>query len=291
VFHPEHPRFATQPFIIRKRDGAANYASSDLATALYRSEHFHADGTAYVIDFRQGDHLQQLFLTVRKWFERTGRRPPRLEHVDFGTVLGDNNKPLKTKSGDNIRLKDLLNEARERAYLLVAERGADFTESERRAIADVVGVASVQYADLSQNRSSDYVFSWDKMISLEGNTAAYLLYAVARIRSIFRKAGLDPSHPPVAGATAPETPQELALARKLVQFADGVQLATAQLRPHFLCLYLFELAGAFSTFYAADKVIVDDPPIRARRLLLCHRGLIVLETGLHLLGLRTLERM
>jgi arginyl-tRNA synthetase len=291
VFHPEHPRFATQPFIIRKRDGAANYASSDLATALYRSEHFHADGTAYVIDFRQGDHLQQLFLTVRKWFERTGRRQPRLEHVDFGTVLGENNKPLKTKSGDNIRLKDLLDEARERAYQLVAERGADFTESERRAIADVVGVASVQYADLSQNRSSDYVFSWDKMISLEGNTAAYLLYAVARIRSIFRKAGLDPSHPPVADATAPETPQELALARKLVQFADGVQLATAQLRPHFLCLYLFELAGAFSTFYAADKVIVDDPPIRARRLLLCHRCLIVLETGLHLLGLRTLERM
>ncbi|HVU17631.1 MAG TPA: arginine--tRNA ligase [Candidatus Didemnitutus sp.] len=291
VFHPEHPRFATQPFIIRKRDGAANYASSDLATALYRSEHFHADGSAYVIDFRQGDHLQQLFLTVKKWFERTHRPQPRLEHVDFGTVLGENNKPLKTKSGDNIRLKDLLNEARERAFRLVTERSADFPEAERRAIADVVGVASVQYADLSQNRSTDYVFSWDKMISLEGNTAAYLLYAVARIRSIFRKAGLDPSSPPVAQATSPETSAELGLARKLVQFADAVQLATAQLRPHFLCLYLFELAGEFSTFYAADKVIVDDPAIRARRLLLCHRTLIVLETGLHLLGLRTLERM
>jgi arginyl-tRNA synthetase len=291
VFHPEHPRFATQPFIIRKRDGAANYASSDLATALYRSEHFKVDGAAYVIDFRQADHMQQLFLTVRKWFEKTGRKLPKLEHVDFGTVLGENNKPLKTKSGDNIRLKDLLDEARERAYQLVTERSADFPEAERRAIAAVVGVASVQYADLSQNRSSDYVFAWDKMISLDGNTAAYLLYAVARIRSIFRKAGLDPTVPPVSGASQPDTPQELALARKLVQFADAVQLATSQLRPHFLCLYLFELAGDFSSFYAADKVIVDDPPVRARRLLLCHRTLIVLECGLHLLGLRTLERM
>src|SRR5262249_40043753 len=263
---------------IRKRDGAANYASSDLATALYRSEHFHADGSAYVIDFRQGDHMQQLFLTVKKWFERTSRPLPRLEHVDFGTVLGENNKPLKTKSGDNIRLKDLLNEARERAFRLVTERSADFPEAERRAIADVVGVASVQYADLSQNRSSDYVFSWDKMISLEGNTAAYLLYAIARIRSIFRKAGLDPSAPSIAGATPPETATEQRLARKLVQLADAVQLATAQLRPHFLCLYLFELAGEFSTFYAADRVIVDEAPVRARRLLLCHRTLVVLET-------------
>ena len=206
-------------------------------------------------------------------------------------MLGENNKPLKTRSGENIRLKDLLTEARERAYALVSERSSDFPEAERRAIAGVVGVASVQYADLSQNRSSDYVFTWDKMISLEGNTAAYLLYAVARIRSIFRRAGLDPSQPPIAGASAPETPQELALARKLVQFSDAVQLATAQLRPHFLCLYLYELAGAYSAFYAADKVVVDEPAVRARRLLLCHRTLIVLETGLHLLGLKTLERM
>jgi arginyl-tRNA synthetase len=150
----------------------------------------------------------------------------------------------------------------------------------------------VQYADLSQNRSSDYVFSWDKMISLEGNTAAYLLYAVSRIRSIFRKAGLDAAQPPDSAATAPESPQELALARKLVKFSDATQLATTTLRPHFLSLYLYELAGEFSAFYAADKVIVDDPAVRARRLLLCHRTLIELETGLHLLGLRTdLARM
>ena len=291
VFHPEHPRFAKQPFIIRKKDGAANYASTDLATALYRHDHFKIDGAAYVIDFRQSDHMDQLFLTARKWFAATGRKLPQLEHVDFGTVLGEDNKPLKTRSGENIKLRALLDEARERAYQLVSEKSADFSEAERRAIADIIGVASVQYADLSQNRSSDYVFTWDKMISLDGNTAAYLLYAVARIRSIFRKAGLDVTQPPVAGATPPETATELALARKVVQFADAVQLATNQLRPHFLCLYLYELAGAYSAFYAADKVIVDDPAVRARRLLLCHRALIVLETGLHLLGLRTLERM
>ena len=292
VFHPEHPRFKTQPFLIRKKDGAANYASSDLATALYRSENFQADGVAYVIDFRQSDHMDQLFLTTKKWFEQTRRPLPQLEHVDFGTVLGEDNKPLKTRNGENIRLKDLLHEARERAFQLVSTKNPDFPEAERRAIADVVGVASVQYADLSQNRSSDYVFTWEKMISLEGNTAAYLLYAVARIRSIFRKAGFDPAQPPVSGATAPATAAEIMLARKLVKFSDAVQLATNNLRPHFLSLYLYELAGDYSSFYAADKVIVDDPALRARRLLLCHRTLTVLETGLHLLGLRTdLARM
>ncbi|MBP6507817.1 MAG: arginine--tRNA ligase [Opitutaceae bacterium] len=291
VFHPEHPRFKTQPFIVRKKDGAANYASSDLATMLYRTEHFKIDGAAYVIDFRQSDHMDQLFLTAKKWFEQTGRKLPQLEHVDFGTVLGENNKPLKTRDGENIRLKDLLAEARDRAFQLVSAKNPDFPEAERRAIADIVGVASVQYADLSQNRSSDYVFAWDKMISLEGNTAAYLLYAVSRIRSIFRKAGLDAAQPPVADATAPDSPQELALARKLVKFSDAVQLATNTLRPHFLGLYLYELASDFSTFYAADKVIVDDPAMRARRLLLCSRTLLVLETGLQLLGVRTLQRM
>lgn len=303
VFHPEHPRFAKQPFIIRKKDGAANYASSDLATALYRAEHFKADGIIVVTDFRQADHFEQLYLTVRKWFAAKNYRVPELHHVTFGSVNGEDGKALKTRDGGIIRLKALLDEAKERSYQLVSAKSPDFPEAERRAIADIVGVASVQYADLSQNRSSDYVFAWDKMISLEGNTAAYLLYAVSRIRSIFRKAGLDAASPVLAGegrapvpvadaATAPESPQELALARKLVHFSDAVQLATHTLRPHFLCLYLYELAGEFSAFYAADKVIVEDPAVRARRLLLCHRTLIELEAGLHLLGLRTdLERM
>lgn len=296
VFHDEHPRFSRNaerpnPFMVRKADGASGYASTDLATALYRTEHFKADGIVVVTDFRQGDHFEQLFLTVKKWFAAKNYRLPELHHVTFGAVTGEDGKALKTRSGDVIKLKALLDEAEDRAFALVNEKSPELPEAERRDIARAVGIGAVQYADLSQNRSSNYVFSWDKMLALDGNTAPYLLYAVARVRSIFRKAELDPAQPPVAGASAPETPQELALARKLVQFADAVQLATNQLRPHFLGLYLYELAGAYSAFYAADKVIVDDPAVRARRLLLCHRTLIVLETGLHLLGLRTLERM
>ncbi|MFA5264231.1 MAG: arginine--tRNA ligase [Opitutaceae bacterium] len=290
VFHPEHPRFKTQPFIIRKSDGAANYASTDLATIRYRTEQFHASGVLYVVDKRQSDHFEQLIITARKWYEKEGRPLPYLEHLDFGTVLGENGKPLKTRSGDNIRLKDLLGEAVERARRLVDEKSAELSEQERAQIASIVGIGSVQYADLSQNRSTDYVFAWDKMISLDGNTAAYLLYAIARIHSIFRKLGIKPGDDE-SKASALETPTEIALARRLVKFADAVQLSTAQLRPHFLSMYLYELAGEFSAFYTADKVAVEDAAIRNRRLLLCARTLLVLETGVGLLGLRTLQRM
>lgn len=292
VFHPDHPRFKTQPFIIRKSDGAANYASTDLAAILYRAEHDKAYGVIYVVDSRQRDHFEQLFLTASEWFKRTGRALPKLHHVDFGTVLGENNRPLKTRDGDNVRLNDLFTEATDRAYALVSEKNPQLPEAERRNIAEIVGVGSVRYADLGQNRSSDYVFAWEKMISFEGNTAAYLLYAAARLHSIFRKQGLAlADEPSLAGAAAPETPGEISLARKLVKFADAVRLAADTLRPHFIGLYLFELAGEFSTFYDSDKVLVDDPVVRARRLLLCRRTLLILETGLDLLGLRTLERM
>jgi arginyl-tRNA synthetase len=292
VFHPEHPRFKTQPMIVKKSDGAANYATTDLATILYRAEHFHATVVLYVVDKRQSDHFEQLFLTARKWFERRGTPLPRLEHVDFGTVLGEDGKPLKTRTGDNVKLKDLLDEASVRAFALVTEKSPEFPEDERRRIAEVVGTGSVQYADLSQNRASDYVFSWGKMISLEGNTAAYLLYAIARIRSIFRRHGLECGDPAAeAGADAFQTPGEIALARRLVKFPDAIRLAGETLSPHFLCLYLYELAGEFSAFYNADRVIDAEAPARARRLLLCARTLLILETGLNLLGLRTLERM
>ncbi|MBI5771708.1 MAG: arginine--tRNA ligase [Verrucomicrobia bacterium] len=324
VFHPEHPRFKTQPFLMRKADGASNYASTDLATALHRVEQFKADGIVVVTDFRQGDHFEQLFLTVKKWFAAKSYRLPELHHVTFGAVTGEDGKALKTRSGDVIKLKDLLNEAEDRAFAIVAEKNPDLPEAGRRDIARAVGLGAVQYADLSQNRSSNYVFSWDKMLALDGNTAPYLLYAVARIHSIFRKLGLDPAgdcHPlddkPIptpprekpdvchlmddkhpgarmafeAGATAFETAAELALARKLAKFPDAIRLAGDTLRPHFLCLYLYELAGEFSAFYTADKVAVDDSGIRARRLMLCARTLLILETGLHLLGLRTLTRM
>jgi len=292
VFHPEHPRFKTQPFIIRKSDGAANYASTDLATMLYRTEHFHADAIAVLTDARQADHFEQLWLTTQKWFDRTGRKAPRFTHVSFGSILGEDGKAIKTRSGDPIKLKALLAEAVDRAYTLVTEKAPDLSEAERRDIAAAVGIGAIRYADLAQNRSSDYVFSWDKILSFEGNTAPYLLYAVSRVRSIFRKAGLDAADASAtAGATPPETAAELSLARKLTTFPVALQLTTTQLRPHFLCTYLYELAGEFSSFYAAEKVIVDDPAVRARRLLLCSRTLLLLETGLHLLGLRTLARM
>jgi arginyl-tRNA synthetase len=292
VFHPEHPRFKTQPFLIRKGDGASNYGSTDLATALYRAEHFHADGIVIVTDYRQGDHFEQLFLTLQKWFATKKYRLPELHHVTFGAVTGEDGKALQTRDGGVIKLKALLDEAEERALAIVVEKNPELDEATRREIAKVIGIGAVQYADLSQNRSSNYVFSWDKMLALDGNTAPYLHYAVARIHSIFRKLGLEPgAWTTNAAATALETPAELALARKLVKFPDAIRLATETLRPHFLCLYLYELAGEFSAFYTADKVAVEDPAIRARRLLLCACTLITLETGLHLLGLRTLQRM
>ena len=292
VFHPEHPRFKTQPFLIRKADGASNYASTDLATALYRTEHFHADGIVIVTDYRQADHFEQLFLTVKKWFEAKHYRLPALHHVTFGAVTGEDGKALRTRDGGVIKLKALLDEAEERAFAIVSEKNSELPEGDRREIARAVGTGAVQYADLAQNRSSNYVFSWDKMLALDGNTAPYLLYAVARIHSIFRKIGATPGDPGTeSAATLPETPGELALARQLTKFPDALRLATDTLRPHFLCLYLYELAGEFSAFYTSDKVAVEDPAVRARRLLLCARTLLVLETGLRLLGLRTLTRM
>lgn len=297
VFHDEHPRFnrhveRPNPFIIRKADGASNYASTDLATMLYRAEHFKADAIAILTDTRQSDHFEQLWLTTKKWFEKSGRKLPRFEHVTFGSILGEDGKAIKTRSGDPIKLKDLLGEAETRAFAIVTEKSPELPEAERRDIASAVGIGAVRYADLAQNRSSDYVFAWDKILSFEGNTAPYLLYAVARIRSIFRKHGLDPSDTSaIAGASAPETSGEMGLARKLAGFASTLRLTTTQLRPHFLCTYLYELAGEFSTFYTADKVLVDDPAVRARRLLLCARTLLILETGLRLLGLRPLTRM
>jgi len=290
VFHPEHKRFAKQPFIVRKADGASNYATTDLATILYRTEHFKADGCIYVVDARQSDHFEQLFLTVEKLYRKRGWQLPELNHVSFGTVLGADGKPIKTREGGTVKLQDLLDEAIVRARAIVDEKNADLAEEERARIAEVVGLGSVKYADLAQNRTSDYIFAWDKMLSLEGNTAPYLLYAVARIHSIFRKAGLQPGEEE-ADASALETDEEIALARKLVAFPSALKQARSDLRPHVLCQYLYELSGQFSSFYNANRVIVEEPATRARRLMLCSRTLLILQTGLNLLGLETLERM
>ncbi|MDX2108777.1 MAG: arginine--tRNA ligase [Verrucomicrobiota bacterium] len=290
VFHPEHPRFAKQPFIVRKNDGASNYATTDLATILHRSQVMGAEEVIYVVGTPQNDHFEQLFLTAKKWYAARGWNLPQLIHANFGTVLGENGKPIKTRDGGSLKLKELLTEAIERSYGIVTEKNPDLPETERRQIAKAVGLGAVRYVDLSQNRSSDYIFSWEKMLAFEGNTAPYLLYAVARIHSIFRKAELKPGDSE-QGATPFETLTEMTLARKLVGFVSAIEQSMDDLRPHLLCLYLFELAGAFSAFYSADHVIVDDPAIRARRLILCARTLRTLETGLHLLGLETLERM
>ncbi|MFA5257853.1 MAG: arginine--tRNA ligase, partial [Opitutales bacterium] len=275
---------------IRKGDGASNYASTDLATILYRVEELGATQIIYVVDSRQSDHFEQLFLTVEKWFKAKGYPMPILKHVSFGTVLGESGKPFKTKEGGTIKLRDLLDEAVERSYAMVGEKSPDLPEAQRREIASAVGLGSVRYADLSQNRTSDYMFSWEKMLSLDGNTAPYLLYAVARIYSIFRKADLKPGESEQA-ATAFETPEELALARKLAAFGPAMEGVLGDLRPHLLCNYLYELSGSFSSFYNANRVMVDEEAVKARRMMLCSRTLAVLETGLGLLGLRTLERM
>ena len=291
VFHPEHKRYAKQPFIIRKSDGASNYATTDLATMLYRHEHFNATRIIIVTDDRQKDHFEQLDLTTAKWFERTGRERPIFNHVMFGKITGEDGKPIKSRSGDPIRLKDLIAEAIERAYAVVKEKNPDLSDAELEHIAQTVGVGAIKYADLSPNRTSDYVFSWDKLLSFEGNTAPYLLYATARIQSIFRKLEGPQKEGLEKRASTLETDEEIALARKIVEFVGALQTTIETLRPHMLCLYLHELAGTFSAFYSANKVIVEEEGVQARRLILCSRTLLALKIGLSLLGIKTLERM
>lgn len=290
VFLHEHERFKTQPFIIRKSDGASNYASTDLATLLYRVEHFGAEEVVYVTDGRQQDHFQQLFMTAAKWFGCKGYKLPKLRHVWFGTILGEDGKAIKTKSGEPVRLKALLDEAVARAKKILLEKNPDTPQDEADKIAETVGVAALRYADLSQNRTNDYLFSWDKLLAFDGNTAPYLLYAVARMHSIFRKLDISPDAD-FSAASEIETEQEIALARKLVALPAVFELTLAELRPHYLCTYLYELAGIFSTFYNANKVIVDDESVKARRLMLCSRTMRVLEAGLRVLGIEPLEKM
>lgn len=294
VFHPEHSRFKTQPFIVRKSDGASNYASTDLATVRYRIENFKADAIIYVTDCRQRDHFEQLFLTIKKWFQLEQWKTPELYHVYFGTVLDANGKAIKTREGKPIQLQALLDDAVARAYTLICEKSPDLSDEEKHHVAEVVGVGSIKYADLSQERTGNYRFEWNKMINFDGNTAPYLLYAIARIHAIFRKLNLKTLEE-IASSLEElntfSTETERTLAHKLLAFPMALNLSLKELKPHWLCRYLFELAGTFSSFYNADKVMVDDLKIRSVRLLLCKATLSTLEAGLHLLGLEILERM
>ncbi|MCK4628831.1 MAG: arginine--tRNA ligase, partial [Sedimentisphaerales bacterium] len=236
------------PLIVQKTDGAYLYATTDLAAIRYRVDELKADRVVYVTDARQKPHFEMVFACARRagW----AVEDVKLEHVPFGSVMGDDGRPFKTRSGENIKLKDLLDEAETRARKIVDEKNPDLDESIREKIAKAVGIGAVKYADLSNNLVSDYVFNWDKMLAMEGNTAPYMQYAYARVRSIFRKGGvnedelLNQEHPLVL-----TEPDELALAKLLLRFGEVVETVARDLRPHLLTNYLFDLAQAFSGFY------------------------------------------
>jgi arginyl-tRNA synthetase len=288
------------PFIIQKSDGGFNYASTDLATLAYRIETWQADEIIYVTDGRQQLHFQQLFAAFRRWHPESNTK---LAHVWFGSILGEDGKPFKTRSGETIRLAELLDEAEERAFTLVSEKSPDLPEADRREIARVVGISAVKYADLLPNRQSDYVFSWDKLLALNGNTAPYLQYAYARIRSIFRKGNVEQGVAPVSPSESRVThhaspsslhlaaPEELALARHLLNFGLVLEAVAEDYRPNFLCNYLYDLASRFTSFYENCPVLKSEAEQRANRLVLCDLTARVLKQGLDVLGIETLEQM
>jgi len=277
------------PALIQKEDGAANYTTTDLATLQYRLREWSPDEIVYVTDGRQQHHFRQLFAIFRRWHPETA---VRLAHVWFGSILGDDGKPFKTRSGETVKLADLLDEAVERAFTLVSEKNAELPEDERREIARIVGLGAVKYADLLPNRQSDYVFSWDKMLSFQGNTAPYLQYSYVRIRSIFRKGGLEESEirNPKSEITLLE-PAELSLAKKLCQFGETLPAILDEYRPNLLANYLYELASIFHSFFEACPVLKSEGTTRATRLLLCDTTARVLAQGLNLLGIAVPERM
>jgi arginyl-tRNA synthetase len=280
------------PFIIQKSDGGFNYASTDLATLAYRIQTWHADEIIYVTDGRQQLHFRQLFAAFRRWHPKSR---VKMAHVWFGSILSEDGKPFKTRSGETIRLAELLDEAEERAFKLVSEKSPDLPEADRRKIARVVGISAIKYADLLPNRQSDYVFSWDKLLALNGNTAPYLQYAYARIRSIFRKGNVEeggsPANHPSPAAVRLEAPEELALARHLLNFGLVLEAVAEDYRPNFLCNYLYDLAGRFTGFYENCPVLKSEAEQRASRLVLCDLTARVLKQGLDVLGIDTLDQM
>ncbi len=276
------------PLIIRARTGGFNYATSDLTCVIDRVERLGADLMLYVVGAPQQQHLDMVFAVARM----AGWLPEGVDavHVAFGNVLGEDRKMLRSRSGDSVKLVDLLDEAIERAGALVAEKNPDLDDDERAAVARAVGIGAVKYADLSTDRVRDYVFDWDRMLSFDGNTAPYLQYAHARIRSIFRRAGVDPSSvDPSAIALAEPAERELAL--RILATPSVIAEATSSQSPHRLCTHLFELAQAFTGFYEHCPVLKVDEPVRGSRLALCDLTARTLSTGLDLLGIEAPERM
>lgn len=287
VFFDE-PTLKAHPAIVQKSDGAANYTTTDLATLQYRLGMWHPDEIIYVTDSRQQLHFQQLFGIFNRWHPEAR---VKLAHVWFGAILGEDGKPIKTRAGDTIKLSDLLDEAEERAFAVVSEKNPELDEAQRRDIARVVGIGAVKYADLLPNRQSDYVFSWDKMLALNGNTAPYLQYAYARIRSIFRKAESAPEKILGTGAFNLTAPEETAIAKHLLNFGVVLEAASDEYRPNYLCNYLYDLAGHFARFYENCPVLKAAPEQQALRFAICDLTSRVLKQGLECLGIEILERM
>lgn len=277
------------PALVRKSDGGFNYMTTDLATVDYRLKTWSPDEIVYVVDDRQAPHFRKLFLTFARWQPEAAAKV-KLVHVGFGKILGEDGKPFKTRSGDTVKLEDLLDEAEERALKVVTEKNPDLPEAERKEIARVVGLGAVKYADLLPNRQSDYQFSWDKMLALQGNTAPYLLYAYTRVRSIFRKGGAD-SATLTTQLPALNAPDEIALAKQLMNFGLVLEAVAEEYRPNFLCNYLYDLAGLFARFYESCPVLKAEGAERATRLLLCDLTGRVLKQGLEALGIETTEQM
>ena len=276
------------PVIVQKADGGFLYATTDLAALRYRAQQLHADRILYFVDQRQALHFQQVFAVAR----RAGFVPEKTEmvHLGFGTMNGPDGKPFKTRAGGTVKLVDLLDEAEQRAYELVREKNAELDDEELRLIGRTVGIAAVKYADLSKHRTSDYIFDLERMLSFDGNTAPYLLYAYTRVASIFRKAELDPAA--LTGDIRLEAEQETNLANRLSQFAEILQNVARRGEPHWLCSYLYDLAGDFSAFYEHCPILsADEAGQRNSRLMLAALTARTLQHGLSLLGINTLERM
>lgn len=293
VFFEDQPDLREQPAIIQKSDGAANYTTTDLATLSYRMSQWRPDEIIYVTDGRQQLHFKQLFCVFRRWQPAA---KVRLAHVWFGAILGKDGRPFKTRAGDTIKLSDLLDEAQERALQTVSAKNPDLGEQERREIARVVGLGAVKYSDLLPNRQSDYVFDWDKMLALNGNTAPYLQYASTRIGSIFRKladegtSSVDWRADAASGLTL-AAPQEIALAKRLLGFGLVLEAVAEEYRPNYLCNFLYELAGDFTSFYENCPVLKAYGAERSSRLALCDLAGRVLRQGLEILGIQIPERM
>jgi arginyl-tRNA synthetase len=278
--------WVADPALVRKSDGGFNYTTTDLATIDYRLKTWKPDEIIYVVDDRQSAHFKKLFATFTRW-QPDAAKQVELIHAGFGKILGEDGKPFKTRSGDTVKLGDLLDEAQERAYKIVADKNPDLPEAQKREIARVVGLGAVKYADLLPNRQSDYVFSWDKMLALTGNTAPYLQYAYTRIKSIFRKVEGGMRNEEIKLADA----YEIALAKHLLNFGLTLEAVAEEYRPNFLCNYLYELAGKFTSFYENCPVLKADDATRASRLALCDLTGRVLRQGLEVLGIEVVEQM